>query len=185
MNLARFLVVLFWEFVQNVSGVVPFAAAVWLWAQRSRGKAFLCMLAATAGGVLTLYFVEPFKSGHPATVSGAIANLVSISLLQLLIVPYLGMEARWSNRKTDWIAGALAGSTLAIAQGLAAQGKSPLLGILLHCVALAVGVSLVLINVRALKSKTLSGALISSVLIAIIMTLAIGLIDYSYLLVVP
>jgi hypothetical protein len=185
MSLSRFLVVLFWEFVQNVSGVVPFAIAVWLWAQRSKGKAFLCMLAATVGAVLTLYLVEPFKQGHVATLQSALVNFVSTGLLQILVVPYLGSETRWSSRKTDWIAGALAGLALAIAQGLGVQGRFPLYRILLHCVALAVGAALVLVSVRTLKNKPLSGALIGSVLIAVIMTLAIGLIDYGDVLVAP
>jgi hypothetical protein len=185
MNLERFLVVLFWEFVQNVSGVVPFVIAVWLWAQQSRGKAFLCMLAATGGAGLTLYLVEPFKQGYATTLQSTLVNVVSFALLQLLIVPYLGSETRWSSRKTDWVAGVLAGLALATAQGLGVWGQFPLSRILLHCVALAVGVSLVLINVRALKNKSLSSALIGSVLIAVIMTLAIGLIEYGDVLVAP
>lgn len=181
----KFANALFWELAQNASGVVPFVLAVWLWAQRKRGMSILCLSVGGVASSLVIYLTESAKTGHAGSFPVLIANVVVISLLQLLIVPYLGSQARWSNSKTDWLIGALAGVALAVAQGLAAAGQDSLASILLHSAALAVGCALVLVNVRALKHKALAPALAGSGLIAFVMSLAIALVDYSYLVISP
>jgi len=180
--LLRFLNAVFWEFTQNLPGIVLFVVAVWWWARQSRGKASLCILVGAIVSSLIIYLTESAKTGHVETVRILVVNIVIMTLLQALILPYLGVEAKWSHRKIDLIVAGLAGSTLAIAQGLADQDSPPLIGIVLHSAALAVAIAAILVNVRDLKTKTLPAALAGSVLIVVVMTLIIGLIDYSYLL---
>ena len=69
--------------------------------------------------------------------------------------------------------GALAGIGIAVAQDLAAGDR---IGIR-HCVALGLAAPFVLIGVRVLSAKLSVAA--SSLIIATIMTLIIGLIDYG------
>ena len=107
----RFLNAFFWEFVQNL-GVVLFVLAVWWWARRSREKAILSILASAVYSAVAIYLTEVLKVGHAGLLTTMIVNLVSVILLQLLIVPYSGAEARWSNWRTDWGVGGLAGAAL-------------------------------------------------------------------------
>ena len=178
--LARFANAMWWEFFQNIWGVVLFVAAVWFWAHQNRGKALVCMVIGGAATALAIYVTEAIKSGHAETLAILMANLVSMIVLQLLIAPYLGSEARWSNHKIDILVGVLAGVGLALAQKLA-DPTSPLIGVALHAIALGVACAVILINVRKLKANTLRGALGGGILIAVVMTIIIGLIDYAYL----
>ncbi len=179
--IVRFLNALAWEFFQNIWGVVFFVAAVWLWSRANRGKALVCIVAVGVASAGAIYLTEAIKSGHQETLLLLLANIVSMTLLPMLIVPYLSREARWSSRKTDVLVGLLAGAGLAIAQKLA-DPASPWIGVAVHAVALGAAAAMVLISVRGLKVKTLPAALGWAALIATAMTLIIGLIDYSYLL---
>jgi hypothetical protein len=178
----KFINALFWEFVQNLPILVLFVAAVWFWAQRSKAKAMTCIAAGAVAAALVIRFTEPLTSGYWEPVSVTIVNVVSMSVLQFLVAAYLGTEARWSNQKMDLVVGGLTGVSLAIAQGVASQG-SPLIGIILHSVALGVACALILVAIRMLKGKSLASALANSILIVVVMTLLIGVIDYGYFLI--
>jgi len=177
----RFLNAMWWEFFQNIWAVVLFVAAVWLWARGSKGKALVCMLAGGVASALAIYLTERVKSGHEETIEILLTNIASMSVLQLLIAPYLGSEARWSNWKIDWVVGLLAGSGLSIAQALADPNGSPLIGVILHCISLGVAATVILISIRSLKGRPLPAALGGALLIVVVMTLIIGLVDYTYL----
>jgi len=178
----RFLNALFWEFIQNL-GLVPSVAAVWLWARRERGRAVLTMLLSAATFSGAIFFTESAKVGRGGHMDTMLVNMLVLSALMFLIIPYLGAEAKWSNRKTDWAVGLAAGVCVALAQGLASPGRSPLVGILLHSVALGVAGAIILVNMRLLKHKGWWAALGSALLLVVVMTLIFGLIDYSYLLI--
>lgn len=178
----KFVNALFWEFVQNLPVVLLFVAAVWFWAQRSRVKAVTCIVAGSLAAALIIRFTEPLKSGYWEPVSVTVVNVAVMSVLQFFIMVYLGAEARWSNRKVDLLVGGVSGAGLAVAQGMASQG-SPLIGIILHSVALGVACALILVAIRMLKGRRLPLALSGAVLIVVVMTLIIGVIDYGYFLI--
>lgn len=177
----KFLNAVFWEFVQNLPVIVLFVAAVWLWSRERKRQSVACTLTGAIVGSLIIRFTEPLKSGYHEPWSITVTNVVAMSLLQLLFTAYLGTETNWSNWKTDMLLGALAGIALAAAQGLASQG-SPLIGIILHSVALAVAGALVLVGIRKTKGQALIPALGSAILLVIVMTLFISAIDYGYFL---
>lgn len=172
---------IFWEFLQNFPMIILFVLAVWLWAQQRKNEAILCMLMGSTIGALVIRFTEPLISGYVEPIETTIANIVVIGLLQVPFTAYLSSESKWSNWKTDIVGGGLAGAFIAIVQGVASQG-SPLIGILLHSVSLAIGSALVLVSVRFCKDKPLQVALGYATGIALAMTLAISLLDYTYLL---
>ena len=82
----------------------------------------------------------------------------------------------------DGALGALAGAGFALAQGLAAPG-APVIGIVLHSVALALAAAVVLILVRRMKAQTLREALGNAALVTVVMTAIITVIDYGYLVI--
>lgn len=178
----RFLNALFWEFIQNL-GLVPSVAAIWLWARRKRGKAVLTMLLSAATFSGAIFLTESAKVGRGGHLDTMLVNMVVLSVLMFLIIPYAGTEAKWSNWKMDCGVGIGAGVCVAVAQGLASPGRSPLIGILLHSVALGVAGAVILVNLRLLKNKNWWAALGGALLLVVVMTLIIGLIDYSYLLI--
>lgn len=175
--------IVFWEFVQNVPVIVLFMAAVWLWARRDKPRALVCMAIGAAAGSLAIRFTESLKtmSDYVEPIEVTLVNVVLFGLLQIPFTAYLGVEARWSNWKTDALLGGLAGMGIALAQGLASPG-SPRLGVVLHSLSLGVAGGLVMVAIRALKGRTLGWALVGSVAIIVVMTLTISAIDYSYLL---
>ncbi len=177
----KFLNAIFWEFVQNLPVILFFVAAVWLWAQQQRGKALLCVLMGAVTGALVIRFTEPLATGYEEPWGVTIVNIISFGVLQVPFIVYLSVETHWSSWRTDALLGGLAGVGLAVVQGLASQG-SPLIGIVLHSVALAVASMAILAGIRRLKDRTLASAIVGAGLIAVVMTLIISVIDYSYLL---
>ena len=169
----------FWEFWQNLSVIVFFVVAVWLWAKGHRVKAVGCAVAGAVVGSLVIRFTEVMADGSREAMSVTLINMITLSVLQVLFILYLGVEKEWSNWKTDLMLGGVAGVLLAITQGLAAPGGL-LIGVILHSVALAMVGGIVLVGVRLLKGQPLIKASLYSVLITVTMTLVISLIDYSY-----
>ncbi len=177
----KFIIATLLEFVENTALVLPFVAATWFWAQHSRGKSILCMMSGALVGSLTIRLLEPLVIGEVETIGVTLVNIASIALLELIIIPYLGANASWSNTKTDWLIGGLAGGGLALAQSLA-EAEPLGIGDIVHIIALGAGSALVLTSVRSLKGKSLRHALEWSLLIVLVMTLAISLLDYTWVL---
>ncbi|MFP4344044.1 MAG: hypothetical protein ACLFU8_05065 [Anaerolineales bacterium] len=179
-----FLTAFFWEFVQNLPVLLGFAAAVWWWAQGERGKAVaVCVLGGLVGAVVIRY-TEAWKIGRPFMEpwSVTLVNVAGFALFTFLGMVYTGSETRWSSWRTDLLLGALIGGGFALAQGLAFPG-APLIGILLHSLALATAGAVVLLMMRRAKARTLTAALINALLVTLVMTAIITVIDYSYLLI--
>ncbi len=179
----KFLNALFWEFVQNVPVIVLFVAGVWLWARQRRRAAMAVMVVGGTIGAFIIRFTEPLINGYHEPWGTTAINIVGFALLQILFASYLGTEARWSNWRTDVLLGVLGGAALALAQGVTARG-SPLIGIVLHSVALGGTGAFMVVSIRRLRDRSLRTALVGAAVAAFLMTLLIGVIDYSYLLLV-
>jgi hypothetical protein len=180
--LLQFLLALGSEFIQNVFPIVCFIIGLWLWPRDKRKQAIIWLVSGAVIGALLIRYTEVYISGYePIMVT--IVNIISFSLFMLLFVMYLGTEARWSNRKMDWLLGGLSGVFLSLAQGIA-DPETSVLAIVVHCIALGVSFPLILIAIRSLKNTTFSRALTGALLIVVISTLAIGLVDYSYLILI-
>jgi len=172
---------LFWEFVQNVPLIAAFVVAVWFWAQQSRAKALASMLAGSIIGSLLIRFTEPSIHGYVEPVWVTLVNIIVMALLMVPFAAYLGSESRWSNWRMDLLFGGGAGILLGLAQGASTPG-APLVGVAIHCLSFALSFPLALIGIRLLKGRSLPFALISSVLVTAVVTLVIGLVDYTYFL---
>jgi hypothetical protein len=183
-SLDTFLVAFFWELVQNLPVLLGFAAAVWWWAQEQRSKALIASGVGGVVGALIIRYTESWKIGRPFMESWSVTlvNMVGFSLFLLLFAIYLAQEERWSNLTIDLVLGILAGGGFALAQGLAAP-DAPVIGIILHSIALAFSASVVMVMMRRLKAQTFQMALVNALLVSVIMTAIITVIDYSYLLI--
>lgn len=181
--MSRFLETMIWEFCQNLPVILSFVAGVWLWARGKRAAALGCAVAGAIGGALIISLTERMFAGGREPFTVTLTNMFVLSILQALFVIYLGSDNKWSGFKSDLLLGGTAGAGLAIAQGLAAPGTS-LIGVILHAVALALAGALILIGIRSLKKQTLVGALWRAALITVVMSLLIGFIDYSYMLLI-
>jgi len=183
--MSKFLIAFFWEFMQNLPPVIGFVVAVWLWKQRRRREAVVCAVGGGVAGALLIRFTEATINDIVEPVAVTITNILVFSLGMLLFVAYLGAEgqSKWSTWKMDLILGWGMGILIGVSQALATGGVH-ILGIIVHSLAMALPIPLVLIGLRALLKNisTLTSALIRSVLLAIAMTLIIGLVDYTYLL---
>jgi len=179
--MSRFFNALGWELVQNLPVILFLVTALWLWRQRKWAPALLCMVSGAVVVALTIRFTEPLKTGYHEPWSVTLVNAVALSLLEPPFVAYLAAEAGWSNRKTDLLLGSLAGVGIAVAQGVASP-TSPLIGVILHGVALGLAGGLILVAVRMTRDRPLHTALAQAVLIAVCMTLIIGMVDYTYLM---
>ncbi len=177
----KFANALFWELVQNLPVLIFLVMALWLWVHRSRGIAVGCTIIGAVIVALTIRFTEPLKTGYHEPWSVTLVNAVVLSLLEPPFVVYLASRSRWSNWKSDLLLGSLAGVGIALAQGWASPA-SPLIGIILHSVALGAAGGVVLMIVRVTRDRSLLIALVQAVLIAVCMTLIIGVIDYTYLI---
>jgi hypothetical protein len=176
-----YLRALFWETVQNLPLIICFVIGVWFWSQGNKIKAIVCLLAGSTITALFIRYTEPIIHGYHETTAVTILNMVNLSLLMLLFTVYLSSEAKWSNWKTDTTLGGLVGILFGAAQGIASPGD-PLIGIILHSLALALSAPVILISIRGLKSKSLPETLRGALMITAMMTIIISLLDYSYFL---
>ena len=169
----RFLRAVSWEFIQNLPPISAFVTAVWLWKQRRKKEALACVVIGSAAGALLIRFTEATINSilEPARVT--IVNFVVFSLGMLLFTAYLGTDeqSKWSNWKTDMVLGWGMGILIGGSQALSAGGW-PLIGVIVHLLAMALPIPLVLISVRVLLKNvtTLQSALTRSVILAATMT---------------
>jgi len=178
----RFLSALFWEYVQNAPALVCLIGALWHWARDEKRRAVGCALAGAFAGALLIRYTEPLASGYVEPPSVTLINLIAMAILELLLAVYLAAETNWSNWQVDLGMGALAGLSLGMSQGVASP-DSPLIGIVVHTVALGLAGVFVLVGARKLKTEPLRTALAYGMLLAVVMTLAIGVLDYGYYLI--
>jgi hypothetical protein len=184
----KFWIAVFWEFVQNVPPIAGFVTAVWLWRQQRKKTALICIVVGSVAGSLLIRFTEATINNRVEPVSVTITNIFVFSLGMLLFTMYLGAEShsRWSNWKMDLTLGWGMGILIGVSQALAI-GEVYIAGVVVHSLAMALPIPLVLMGLRALLKnvRSLTSALARSVLLALAMTLVIGVVDYAYLLFLP
>jgi hypothetical protein len=184
----KFWMAIFWEFVQNLPPMVGFVIAVWLWRQRRKKIALICIVVGSVTGALLIRLTEATINNIVEPLSVTITNIFVFSLGMLLFTIYLAAEGhfRWSNWKMDLVLGWGMGILIGVSQALA-TGRVHILAIVVHSLAMALPIPLVLMSLRALLKNigSLTSALTRSVLLAIATTVIIGLIDYTYLLFLP
>lgn len=184
----KFWTAIFWEFVQNIPPITGFVTAVWLWRQQRKRIALICVIVGGITGALLIRFTEATINNIVEPISVTITNVIVFSLGMLLFTMYLGAEgpSRCSNWKMDLVLGWGMGILIGVSQALAAGGAH-ILATVVHSLAMALPIPLVLMGLRALMKNisTLPSALTHSVLLAIATTLIISLVDYTYLLFLP
>mgnify|MGYP006301577795 CR=1 FL=1 len=178
----RFLSAMFWEYVQNAPALVCFIGALWHWARDEKRRGVGYALGGALAAALLIRYTEPLASGYLEPLSVTFINLIAMGILELLLAIYLAAETSWSNWQVDLGIGALAGLSLGMFQGVASP-DSPLIGIVVHSVALGLAGVFVLVGARKLKNEPLRAALAYGMLLAVVMTLAIGVLDYGYYLI--
>lgn len=161
---------LVWGILQNVPVIVLFVSAVWYWARKRRVHSMTCALIGALASSFLIRSTEPMASDYSEPYEVTVVTVMTMSLLQGLLVAYLGTEAEWSNWRVDLGLGSMAGIALAVAQGLTSQGP-PWIGIILHTIALATAGVLMLLGIRKLKEQTLTSALVSALLLGVMATL--------------
>jgi hypothetical protein len=167
----RFLNAIRWGFLHNAPAIVLLVAAVWHWAQQKKAHSVVCALAGAAASSLLARFTRPVISGYHEPLEVTAINIVSMGVLQMLLVAYLGTEANWSNWRVDLGLAGLAGVSLAVGQGLASQ-QVPMGATLLPSLALVAGGAMALVGIRKLKGTNLVWALASAALLAALATAA-------------
>ena len=184
----KFWTAIFWEFVQNLPPMASFVTAVWLWRQQRKKIALICIVVGSVTGALLIRLTEATINNIIEPISVTITNILIFSLGMLLFTMYLGVEglSKWSNRKMDLILGWGMGILIGISQALATGGVH-ILAIVVHSLAMALPIPLILMGLRALLKTvdSLKSALARSALLAGAMTLIIGVVDYAYLLFLP
>lgn len=161
-----------WGSLRNAPLIALFVSAVWHWAREKKMSSIVYVLLGAAISSLLIRSTGPIAGdyGEPDQVTAV--TFVTLSLLQVLLVVYLGTEAEWSNCKFDVGLGAMTGISLAVAQGLAPQSPSWIYTALLS-VGLGAVAALALLGMRKLKERPLPSALASALLLGAAMTLLI------------
>lgn len=172
-----FVNTLFWEFVQNV-GLGIAVLGLWLWRRGNRWIAGGVLLVAGLYTAFAIFLTEWFKIGIPGSVSGLVVNVIGIATLTGIVL--LNLEK--GNARLDWLIGLVLGILLASAQGVAVSNRYDFQTIVVHAVALALAVSVILSVLRALVRLPLWQSAVGSLALVVTVTIIIGLIDYGYLL---
>jgi hypothetical protein len=170
-----------WSITQNVLVIMLFVSAVWYWAREKRIRSMTCTLAGALVSSLLVRSTKPMASDYNEPYEITIVTMISMSVLQALLVTYLGTEAEWSNWRVDLGLGSMAGISLAVGQGLASQGP-PWIRTVLHGLALAATGVVVLLTIRKLKEQTLLSALASTLLLTVMMTVIGRAMGYRLIL---
>ncbi len=165
-----------WRFLYTAPMIVLLVVAVRYWAREKKARAIACALVGTLTRPLLVHLAGPTISGCQEPMNLTIINAISMSLLQVLLVAYLGTEASWSNWKVDLGLGSMTGVSMAIAQGIA-SGETPVATAVLSGIALALGGAAAFVGIRELKKRTLLLALASAALLTTVVTFTLSAID--------
>jgi hypothetical protein len=168
----RFLKIFFWEFLQNIPIFTGFA---WAFDSRMRGKPWIALACAVAGGICGAILIALTESkkvpGHKETLPVVLTNILAITAFIFALVVYLSTKG--TNWFTDLLLGSLAGTSLGLLQSMAARKKIDAR----HCVALALASALAILGIRILLNAGWS-IWMNVLSTTILATLIISLIDY-------
>jgi hypothetical protein len=170
-----------WGVLQNASVILLLTGAVWYWAREQRARSTVCGLVGALASSLLIRSSQPMASDYNEPCEVTIVTVVAMSLFQLLLVAYLGTEARWSNWRVDVGLGSMTGVSLAVAQGLTLQSPR-WMGMILHSLGLTATSVLVLLGMRKLREQTLTSALRIALLLAVVTTLLTRAMHYQLIL---
>jgi len=173
-----FLNTIQWEFVQRVPPIVLLVAAVWCWAQGKKRSSIVCALGGGVAGPLLARFSAAVTGGAGEALEVTVVNALSMILLHLLLVAYLGTEANWSNVKVDLGLGGLAAVCLAVLEGIT-TGRANVAAALWPSAPLGASGALALLAIRGLKGQKLALALASAALLGALITMAAGAIGFG------
>jgi hypothetical protein len=172
------LTMILWEFLQNMTLMLPSVSAVWFWKHReiprSTAKSVTSIAVGGIVGPVSMHYTEPLIAGGPKPSLQELSySIVVISVLVVIFTLYL---SKWGNWKTDTLAGVTAGVALAIVQYWISGNFSWVV----HAIAMAIACSVCLIGFRLAipRSKDLKTALLHATPIILIVSVAVVLIDY-------
>ena len=161
-----FLVLLFWEVLQNFPLIAGFIVSFQFWQQGKLAIAIACMVISSVVASLVIRVTEPkIFAGNRESVRAVIANVVIFSVLIFVFVAYLA--ASWSSWWTDVAAGLVAAIALVAVQDPAPKKRFNIVRSL--ALGLSCSVSLILIRLSIETS-----ALISIVAVTVWFTLVMG-----------
>ena len=166
-----------WTTLQTVLLVALFVSGVWHWAREKRFRSMACALVGAFTGSLLIQLTRPLAGGGKPFEATALV-MMSMTLLQVLLVVYLGSEADWSNWRVDVGLGSIVGISMGVARTLAAQGAL-WLDAVVQSIALAVPAVLGLLGIRKLKERTLPSALAAAVLLVATVTAILFSLGYA------
>jgi len=173
-----FLNAIQWEFVHRVPAIILLVAAVWCWAQGKRRCAIACALAGGVAGPLLARVSAAVSDGAGEALEVTLVDALSMILLHLLLVAYLGTEANWSSMKVDLGLGGLAAVCLAVLEGIT-TGQANIAAALWPSAPLGASGALALIAIRGLKGQKLALALASAALLGALITMVAGAIGFG------
>lgn len=158
----EFLILLWWELVQNVSLIFGFVGGLAL-LEQNPPAAVLCIVASSVVAALLIAATEgKIFLGHRESLGAIIANVAVFSVGMLIVAAYL--SASWSSWLTDIIGGVVAGITLAVVQDWAAQER---FGVV-RSLSLGLSCSISMIFIR------LVGGMWAAVIVVVWFTLVMG-----------
>jgi hypothetical protein len=163
----EFLWLLVWEFAQNLPLVVGFIVALERWQQGEEMIAIACMVAGSVAAALVIRVTEPkIFEGHCESMQAVIANVLTFSLLMLVLVIYLSTS--WSRWWMDVAGGLIVAVVLAVVQDRVAKERFGAI----RSLALGLSCSASLVFIRLLFKAS---SLINIVVVTVWFTLVMGI----------
>jgi len=161
----RFLLLLFWELLQNLPLVAGFVASFQLWQQGKLVIAIACMIVSSITAALVIRVTEPkIFAGKRESVRAVMANVVIFPVLMFVFVAYLA--ASWSSYWTDMAGGLLAAIALVAVQDPAPKKRFNVVRSL--ALGLSCSISLILIRL-SIETSTLIAIAIVTVWFTLVM----------------
>lgn len=153
-----FLVLLFWEVLQNFPLIAGFIVSFQFWQQGKLAIAIACMVVSSVTASLIIRVTEPkIFEGHRETVQALIANVVVLPVLMFVFAAYLA--ASWSSWWTDIATGLFAAAVLTAVQNPAPKKRFNVFRSL--SLGLSCAVSLIVIRLLVKDSVLLSIAIVT------------------------
>jgi hypothetical protein len=185
MSLIKYLHALKWEFLQNYPMFVGFLIAAWLRPQNLMG-ALAILATGLFLGMVMMHYTEPLLHKEILPVSWKF-DFYNFGLFMVFAIPFLfyfSVDHPLSNWKTDLILGAVLGALLTWGQAL--TWRSNKMRIVVHGVAMAISLPILMIGFRLLlKISDLSSLVLSGSLLTLLGSAIITLIDYSEMFIEP
>ena len=144
-NAAKFLVILFWEMLENFPMLVGFMLAIRFWTG-NLDLALACLLSGAALGAGMIHFTEGKKLSNHPTLKETLINFLVFAVLGIPLVFYfVADDAWWSNWMTDVLFGIVVGGMLTVGESWGWRNTSAMK---VHAVSMAIAAALFLLGIR-------------------------------------